>query len=197
MILESTLLNLLKKIPEVKQGHKVVLGIDGLSRSGKTTIVRNIEQLIEDKEICVLHIDDYIVERKRRYNTGNEEWFEYYHLQWDVEWLKEHLFRRLKSSHELQLLTYNNEDDTHSLNTIKLPDTCLILIEGVFLQRKEWSNYFDYMIFVDCGRKERFKRERVETQNNLVKFETRYWKAEEYYMETVSPIESADLLIKN
>ncbi|WP_226670306.1 kinase [Metabacillus litoralis] len=199
MGLEDKITNLFKKIPKVKQGQKVVLGIDGLSRSGKTTIVRNIEQHIQEKNIltCVLHIDDYIVERERRYNTSNEEWDEYYNLQWDVEWLKENLFKKLKESNELKLLTYNNSSDSSKLQTVKIPDTCLIIIEGVFLQRKEWRNYFDFMIFLYCGREERFNRESVETQNNIEKFENRYWKAEDYYMETVLPIEKADLVIQN
>ena len=95
--MEDKITTLLKNIPKVEKGKKVVLGIDGLSRSGKTTIVRSIEQPIQEKDIlsCVLHIDDYIVEREKRYSTGNEEWYEYYNLQWDVEWLKENLFKNL------------------------------------------------------------------------------------------------------
>lgn len=53
------------------------------------------------------------------------------------------------------------------------------------------------MIFLDCTREERFKRESVETQHKIGKFEKRYWKAEDYYMETVSPIKQADLVIQN
>ncbi|PGT79768.1 MULTISPECIES: kinase [Bacillaceae] len=197
--MEDKITTLLKNIPKVEKGKKVVLGIDGLSRSGKTTIVRNIEQHIQEKGIfsCVLHIDDYIVERERRYSTGNEEWYEYYNLQWDVEWLKENLFKRLKESNELKLLTYDYNSDSQNLYSVMIPDTCLIIIEGVFLQRKEWRNYFDFMIFLNCVREERFKRESVDTQNNIEKFEKRYWKAEDYYMKTVSPIEQADLVIQN
>ncbi|MFB4166896.1 kinase [Virgibacillus sp. JSM 102003] len=197
--MEDKITNALKKIPKVEQGQKVVLGIDGLSRSGKTTLVRNIEQHIQEENIftCVLHIDDYIVERERRYNTGNEEWYEYYNLQWDVEWLKENLFKKLKESNELQLLTYDNSTDSQKFQTVKTPNTCLIIIEGVFLQREEWRSHFDFMIFLDCVRDERFNRESAETQTNIEKFEKRYWKAENYYLETVSPIEQADLVIQN
>ncbi|WP_337017989.1 kinase [Oceanobacillus massiliensis] len=197
--MEVKIKKLLKIIPKVEHGQKVVIGVDGLSRSGKTTIVREIERHIQEKNIlsCVFHIDDYIVESYRRYKTGHEEWYEYYKLQWDVEWLKDNLFKKLKESNELQLLTYDNSLDLQKLHTVRIPDTCLIIVEGVFLQRKEWRNYFDYMIFLDCVRKERFNRESVETQNKIEKFEKRYWKAEDYYMETVSPIEQADLVIQN
>lgn len=123
MGLEDKIKILLEKIPKIEQGQKVVIGIDGLSRSGKTTIVRKIEQYIQEKNIlfCVLHIDDYIVERERRYNTGHEEWYEYYKLQWDVEWLKENLFKKLKKSNELQLITYDNSSNVQKIHSVKIP----------------------------------------------------------------------------
>lgn len=199
MYLENTILTLMNKLPKVEYGQKVVIGIDGLSRSGKTTYVRKIEQHCQEKNtsVCIFHIDDYIVERKRRYNTNYEEWYEYYNLQWDVEWLKENFFIKLKKSKGLHLLTYQYDSDTQETQIIKIPDNCLIIIEGVFLQRKEWRKYFDFMIFLDCAREKRFNRESVETQKNIEKFEKRYWKAEDYYMETVFPKEQANLVILN
>ncbi len=38
--------NLLRRIPKVEQGQRIVLAIDGLSRSGKTTFARNIEHYL-------------------------------------------------------------------------------------------------------------------------------------------------------
>ncbi|WP_112181866.1 kinase [Paraliobacillus zengyii] len=197
--LEDKIVNILKEIPKVEQGKKVVLGIDGLIRSGKTTFVRYIEQYIQEKNIsvCIFHIDDYIVERKRRYNTGDDEWYEYYHLQWDIEGLKENLFNRLKKTNELNLLTYDYSSDKQKLQTVKIPDTCLIIIEGVFLQRKEWRHFYDFMVYLDCSREKRFNRESDVTQSNIEKFEKRYWKAEDHYMRRVSPLERADLVIQN
>lgn len=197
--MEDKIVSILKEIPKVEQSKKVVLGIDGLSRSGKTTFVKNIDQYIKEKNIavCIFHIDDYIVERKRRYNTGNEEWYKYYYLQWDIEWLKENLFKKFKKTNELNLLTYDYSTDKQELQTVKIPDTCLIIIEGVFLQRKDWRHFYDFMIYLDCSREKRFNRESDVTQKNIGKFEKRYWKAEDHYMKIVSPIEKADLVIQN
>ncbi|MFZ3579156.1 hypothetical protein [Virgibacillus sp. DJP39] len=138
--------------------------------------MKKVKQHLQEKNIsiCTFHIDDYIVERKRRYNTGYEEWYEYYHLQWDVKWLKDNLFKKLKTSKELCLLTYDNHSDAQNLQVVKIPETCLIIIEGVFLQRREWRSYYDYMIYLDCPRDKRFNRESGETQINIGKFRNRY-----------------------
>jgi uridine kinase len=197
--LEDKILNITNKIPKLEQGQRIILGIDGLSRSGKTTLTNKVVQHLKDKNIpvCLFHIDDYIVEKKERYETGYEKWYEYYNLQWDVKWLKENLFQQLKKSKELQLLTYDYGSDTQRLEITEIPDTCVIIIEGVFLQRKDWRNFYDIIIYLDCSREMRFNRESEATQSNIEKLQNRYWKAEDYYMEVETPLAQATLVIQN
>lgn len=197
--LEDKILNITNKIPKLEQGQRIILGIDGLSRSGKTTLTNKVVQHLKDKNIpvCLFHIDDYIVEKKERYETGYEKWYEYYNLQWNVKWLKENLFQQLKKSKELQLLTYDYGSDTQRLEITEIPDTCVIIIEGVFLQRKDWRNFYDIIIYLDCSREMRFNRESEATQSNIEKLQNRYWKAEDYYMEVEAPLAQATLVIQN
>lgn len=194
--MDENILTTLDFIPKVK-GQRVILGIDGLSRSGKTTFVKKLTTQLEERHIpvCVIHMDNYIVEKSKRYHTGFHAWYEYYHLQWDKKTLKEQMFDKLKKEKNLELLTYHHQLDLHHQQELKIPDTCLIIIEGVFLQRREWRDYFDYLIFLDCPREKRFAREREEIQKDIEKFQNRYWKAEENYLASESPIQRADLVI--
>lgn len=187
---------LCKTILAIKTAGRLVLGIDGLSRSGKTTLANQLSQTLREQgiSVCVFHMDDHIVERAKRYHTGNEEWFEYYYLQWDVEWLTHQLFRQLKASHQLTLPFYDHETDTHSKRTVYLSDSDMIMIEGVFLQRKEWRPFFDFVVYLDCPREIRFARENDQVKQNIQKFINRYWKAEDYYLETEEPIKRADVV---
>nr|WP_211201566.1 kinase [Bacillus sp. NTK071] len=190
-------INLSELISSVQSNRRYILGIDGLSRSGKTTFVKQLHELLDKEKIeyYLFHIDDHIVERKSRYNTGFEEWYEYFNLQWDVEWLKEQFFEKLTYCNQIDLPYYNNDTDTHEFRTIDLPKTGWIVIEGVFLQRKEWRDYFDKVLFLDCPREKRFMRETETTKRNREKFEKRYWKAEEYYVNTIKPLDNADVVI--
>jgi uridine kinase len=184
----------------LKYQHKrYILGIDGLSRSGKTTVANYLKSILnrENQPVYLFHLDNYIVEKERRYQTGHEEWYEYYELQWDVPWLKEYFFEKLKEHKQLQLPTYNGKTDTHTTKVVNISDKCLIIVEGVFLQRKEWRNYFDYLILIDSQKEKRFNREQKTTQLNVGKFLNRYWKAEDYYLNTINPAVNANLVIKN
>ncbi|QHE54400.1 hypothetical protein GS400_19290 [Pontibacillus sp. HMF3514] len=188
---------ILNQLPNHIEG-RFIIGIDGLSRSGKTTLVKQLSQQLSKRNLPfhLFHIDNHIVERSKRYQTGHEEWYEYYHLQWDVGWLREHFFKPLRSAQQLTLPYYDSGLDTQHIHKIKLSDTTLVLIEGVFLQRKEWRKFFDKIIYLDCPRDIRFSREDIESQKNKEKFQNRYWKAESYYVQTEEPIEKADLVIR-
>lgn len=113
-----------------------------------------------------------------------------------MEKLRKNLFERLKERHHVELQFYDNETDEHDTRKIKLPQGGLIIIEGVFLQRKEWKDIYDKVLFLDCSRQKRFDRESEETRLNREKFEIRYWKAEEYYINTFNPINNADAIIE-
>ncbi|MBM7585792.1 uridine kinase [Bacillus pakistanensis] len=196
--MKQNITTLIQRLPNLESGSRFILGVDGLSRSGKTTFVKSLSMKLEEQstQFCIFHMDDYIVERKKRYNTGHEEWFEYYSLQWDIDWLKHNFFVKLKGSDQLTLPFYDPQTDTHGHKNIILPKTCLIIIEGVFLHRREWRDYFDYSVYLDCPWDKRFLRESEQTQKNMAKFENRYWKAEEYYLKLEDPENGADLVLE-
>ncbi|AZB41711.1 hypothetical protein CEF21_05020 [Bacillus sp. FJAT-42376] len=194
---DDQLTALLTRIPSSLQKERFILGVDGLSRSGKTTLVKKLKTLLEQNHtpVYVFHIDDYIEKRNKRYNTGQKEWFEYYGLQWNVNGLKETFFSRLRSESEITLPFYESETDTMINQLVKLPEACVIIIEGVFLQRGEWREFFDFMVFLDCPRDKRFLRESAHTQVLMEKFQNRYWPAEDYYVKMEKPEENADLVL--
>ncbi|PFL24758.1 uridine kinase [Bacillus cereus] len=190
------------EIMKVIQEHKdepFIIGIDGLSRSGKTTLVKKLEENMKRSGISfhIFHIDDHITERNKRYNTGFAEWYEYYNLQWDIDWLLRNLFQKLQSDIELELPFYHDETDSCEMKEIHLPLVGVIIVEGVFLQRKEWRDFFHYMVYLDCPREKRFLRESEETRKKLSKFQNRYWRAEDYYLGMELPKDGADLVICN
>lgn len=197
--MHKSLQELISVIPEVKLGTRSVIGIDGLSRSGKTTLSDGLANYLNEQAIShhIFHIDDFVVERAERYGTGYEEWFEYYCIQWDVDWLRQNFFEQLREANELRLPLYDRISDTRTIQHVKLPATCLIFVEGVFLQRQEWRNFFDLMVFVECPEDVRVERELRTLGKTMEQLENRYHKGEDYYLQTVHPKERADVIIFN
>ncbi|MGG4169433.1 kinase [Rossellomorea vietnamensis] len=176
-----------------------IIGIDGLGGSGKTTLAEALKKEI-NYNTSILHLDDYIVEKSRRYGTGNKEWHEYYALQWDVTSLTTNLFLKLHHNLEIILPFYDSSTDTIVQKDFHYDQETIILIEGVFLQRKEWRDFFDFMIFIDCSKEVR--SERVlgrdvylgDYQARLDKYKRRYWLAEEHYIRHENPAGQADYI---
>ncbi|WP_077625137.1 kinase [Sediminibacillus massiliensis] len=187
---------LLKELPILKNNQRYIIGVDGLSRSGKTSFVTQLEQCLYKVPVITFHLDDYIVEKKNRYYTEYDEWYEYYYLQWDVETLRMQLFEKLKSEDDLHLPAYHADLDTLICQSVKIPESCYIIIEGVFLQRREWKGFYDYLVYIDCPRDKRFNRETAATRKNMQKFINRYWKAEDHYLQSINPIQHADMIIQ-
>ncbi|MFC4408904.1 kinase [Chungangia koreensis] len=196
--MNKSLKELLHILPELQPGERKIIGIDGLSRSGKTTLSEGLSNCLIEQDIPhqIFHIDDFVVERAKRYGTGHEEWFEYYCIQWDVDWLRQNFFDQLRGAEELRLPLYDRETDTRTNQHVKLPPSCLIFIDGVFLQRQEWRNFFDLMVYVDCQEDVRLERELRTLSKTMEQLESRYHKGEDYYLKTVNPKERADLIIK-
>lgn len=204
----------MKFLSSIKEGIKqlekfdrpYIVGIDGLSGAGKTTITEEIrnELQTEGYRIVVIHIDDLLEERAKRYNTGHPEWFEYYMLQWDVQYIKESLFEAVhQKKNHIHLKFYNMENDQCFSKLIDLKQSTLILIEGIFLQRKEWRAFFDYVIYVDCPKEVRYQRvlERDTYIGDMIarldKYKKRYWLGEEYYLNEEDPLKKSDIIISS
>ncbi|MCA1060496.1 AAA family ATPase [Rossellomorea aquimaris] len=178
-----------------------IVGIDGLGGAGKTTFAKALKNKLKQKT-TILHLDDYIVEKRRRYGTGEEEWYEYYALQWDIGTLQSSLFQKLHHTLDVTLPFYDSFSDMIIKKDFIYDQNTIVLIEGVFLQRKEWRDFFDYVIFLDCTHEQR--TERVigrdlylgDEKERVAKYERRYWKAEDHYLLHDDPIGRADHIVK-
>jgi len=186
------------------ESRPFIVGIDGLGGSGKTTLVKKLNAKLNmlNCEVVPIHIDEYIVKKNRRYQTGFEEWYEYYYLQWDVEKLKNDLFLRLsKQYNKLNLPFYDDQTDSISTKEIIVNPNSVVLVEGVFIQRKEWREFFDFILFTDCSQEVRMERVLNrdiyigDYQTRLNKYKKRYWLGEEHYLNIENPIKNADKIL--
>ncbi|WP_353093314.1 AAA family ATPase [Tissierella praeacuta] len=199
---------LLNKImSEYDSKETIIIGIDGLGGAGKSTITELLKTQLQNINYypVVLHIDDFIHPKHIRYDESKEEWYCYYNIQWRYDYLIKEVLLPIKQGIEIykEIELYNKENDLYILEQIRIPHGSILLIEGIFLQRKELERYFDYMIYVEVPKETRFTRVINrdtyigEAKDIKLKYERRYFPAENKYIKEYCPIENADFVLDN
>ena len=177
----------------------LLIGIDGLGGSGKTTYAYKLQRQLEGS--MIFHLDDFIHKKEVRYNENYEEWYCYYHLQWRYDYLIQKLLLPLKSGLDVNetIEVYNRETDSYTLRKIEIPVGTTVIIEGVFLQRPELRPYFETVIYLEMDKETRLKRisdrdtYMGSKEEIALRYEQRYFPAEEKYIEQCNPLALADV----
>lgn len=189
----------------LKPDRTLIIGIDGLGGAGKSTISEAVYgQLCKDGyNVTLLHIDDFIHPRSVRYNDNYTEWECYYNIQWRYDYLVDEVIQPIKSGvFKGAIELYDKENDTYYLSNADIPVESVVIVEGVFLQREELRDLFDFMIYIDIS--ESVRLERVLERDGYIgdkeqikeKYDNRYFPAERYYVEKCLPAMNADYIIK-
>ncbi|MBQ8175550.1 MAG: uridine kinase [Oscillospiraceae bacterium] len=189
----------------LKPDRTLIIGIDGLGGAGKSTVSEAVYgQLCRDGyNVTLLHIDDFIHPRSVRYNNSIAEWECYYNIQWRYDYLVDEVIQPIKSGvFKGAIELYDKGNDTYYLSNADISVGSIIIIEGVFLQREELRDLFDFMIYIDIS--ESVRLERVLERDGYIgnkgqikaKYDNRYFPAERYYVEKCLPAMNADYVIK-
>jgi len=188
-----------------QNSNSLIIGIDGLSGAGKTTLVNVLEEQVRalGRVPVVLHIDDFITPRSVRYNDNYEEWYCYYVLQWRYDYLIEQVLAPLRAGEHVrtQVELYRNSQDDYVLADVEITPGAILLLEGVFLQRPELRSHLDHVIYLDVSQEVRLarllKRDTGigDEQAIIAKHNRRYFPAEDHYLVECEPTKQADLVI--
>ena len=192
------------EVRELKEKKAMpVVGIDGLGGAGKSTISEAVCKALEKQGIPVMliHIDDLIHRREIRYNDSLPEWQCYYELQWRYDYFRSIIEKVRNTDGNAQIELYDKENDTYYVQSYPVSKDTVVIVEGIFLQRKELEGIFDYMVYIDIPEKVRLERvlERDiyigDRESIKEKYERRYFPAERRYCGEYQPCKAADLVL--
>lgn len=163
-----------------------VVGLDGYSGIGKTTIANEIEKI--NQSVKVLHMDDYIV-------TSNTK-----------EKLEPQLKTEIKDL-KLEWTKVNNKGFEKLIEDMRQIKTKIVLIEGIFLSHPDvLPNIFDKLIYLEGDEKlsdeRRVKREKERwgdkyfPETHPDSFARLFKLAWQKYKDLYKPKENSDLVLE-
>lgn len=128
----------------------VVIGIAGGSGSGKTTVIRNITQLLPAKHISVIPHDAYYKDLGRL-SFDDRKAINYDHPEsLDTDLLLEHL-KILLSGGEIYKPIYDYNEHRRKEDVELVKATPIIIVDGILvLAEKALADMMDIKIFVDA-----------------------------------------------
>lgn len=134
-----------------------IIAVAGGSASGKSSIVRHIDEYFKDDLIVIGHDnyykahDDISFEDRAKLNYD-------YPGAFDNDLFYEHLLK-LQNGQSIQMPTYDYTIHTRSDKTITINPTKIILIEGILvLENKKIRNITDTKVFIDADSDVRLQR---------------------------------------
>jgi phosphoglycolate phosphatase len=184
----------------------LIIGINGIDTSGKTFFTESLAVYLTsgDFAVQVINLDNFHNPRSVR-NSGEDLVESYYQHGFDIETLIENILEPVRTKGEcsttltlLDLLTDRYEiERSFSINK----DT-FVLLEGVYLFRKELAPYIDYKIFLDIPLEESRRRAAVRDvplfgEEILHRYDEKYLPAQSRYLQEYPPSAVADLIIDN
>jgi len=197
-------------ILEKQKDSPILVGIDGVDASGKTTLAEALVNELKGsgRPIIRASIDGFHNPKSIRYSKGENSPEGYFSDSFNLKAIAEVLLDPL-SSGKLQFKTgvFDYRTDSEVVLPVQTATKDSILImEGIFLFRPELVNYWDIKIFVDVDFKITVKRavkraaerEYIGAEQEILdKYEKRYIPGQQLYFEQTHPKEKADIIIDN
>jgi len=184
----DNLINVIRQ--ELNEHSPLILVIDGMCGSGKTTLAQYLSGIFD---AAVIHMDNFFLpfERKtakRLAEPGGNI---------DYERFIEVILPALKSRQPFSYIAYNCQTASYD-RKIDIPACELIIVEGSYSLHERFGLYYDLSLFLSVSPQEQLHRLEIRCQNEhkFHRFQTEWIPMENFYHEKQSVKERADILIQ-
>lgn len=179
------MLNELIKIINKKLENKdhIVIAIDGMAASGKTTLANLLGTYYD---LNIIHVDDFYYP-KNKINIKNDGNINYPRLK--------KVIHRL-SNNNLSFYSFNCKKQKFD-KLIHIFKKSITIVEGSYSLNPILGIYFDLSIFLTIDKNEQFERIKKRNKNNFEEFINKWVTYENHYFEHYKIIDSADIIIKD
>ncbi len=180
------------KIIEKLHSVKYSIAIDGLGGSGKSTLAKELSEYI--KNSTIVSMDDFYKTRELRRRLSSQEEIGGY---FDWKRLEKQILIPFTENRIIKYQKYDWPDDIlHSPENIKISKN--IIVEGIYSNRAELSNYYNIRIWVECPEDIRLSRGIARDGKEMKDYWEKVWlRQEKRYYEEQKPNLRADIILNS
>lgn len=206
----STLINnLADTIARVHRDHPIRVGIDGFAAAGKTTLANELVAPLEQRGRVVLRIsiDGFHNPAEIRHRKGRHCPVGYYQDSFNHDAIVRDVLTPLGPNGNRHYKPANYDyrtGTTVDMEWEQAPADAILLFDGIFLQRPELKDHWDFVLFVHANFSVMLDRacqrdlEKFQSTDRVRQsFERRFIPGCRLYLEKTRPHEQAHVVIDN
>ncbi len=188
--IDNLITQLLEYCSRAASEENLVIGIDGMCGSGKTSLA---EYIADKYGASVVHMDDFFLPPELRTAKRLSEPGGNVHYERFIEEVGQFI---RSSKGEFSYRKFNCSLMDYDTEKINIVPANIFIVEGSYSLRPELSCYYDLKIFMKCSREK--QKTRIMSRNGNEKYElfrTKWIPMEEKYFSELNIESKADQLI--
>ena len=190
-----------------KTGAPLVVAINGIDASGKTTFTGHLRDVLAERgnRVQVIHLDDYHLPRSLRRACTAPPPICYYRQTFDWERFTRLLRSVRQGNLELSETVLDLETDNYTVEcSYEVDAETIVLAEGVFLLQPDLLSLYDLTIFLEITEEECLQR--VTRRDGYLfgdeaaireRYLEKYLPGQALYLAEANPARVADVVIDN
>lgn len=187
--------------------HPLLVGIDGKDASGKTTFADNLAAILKNKtgrEVIRISLDNFFQPRAIRSRQQNQA-RGCYEDTFNIEGIRKQLLEPLRSTNTYTTKIFDYKTDSPvEIDSNTASNDAIVIVDGVFLQRPEFREYWDYVVLLEVSDEIAIERgivrdtERIgDVETARQKYINRYIASQKIYYDECQPQQKASVIIDN
>ncbi|NTI46351.1 uridine kinase [Agrobacterium rhizogenes] len=182
---------------------RVVVAVDGVDGSGKTTFADELALLVMKANHSVVRasVDGFHNPKEIRYRRGKSDPEGFFLDSYNYDGLRRLLLDPFRSGAALvDIARYDHATDEEISKPKSVEPSAILLLDGIFLHRDELQDQWDFSIFLSVPFSVSYARMAVRDGSNpdpLAPENRRYHQGQLIYLQTCKPEDRATIVIDN
>lgn len=204
--IDEVIRKILERRSRVPDTRSLVVGISGIDGCGKGYLARQFEARLALHGVtpAIVNVDGWLNLPEKRFDQ-NAPAKNFYENAIRFDEFFKRLVLPLRDRRSLYLVAeFVEETASHyRKHTYDFKDVSVVLVEGIFLFKPQYRNYFDLTIWIDCSFPTALARaidraqEGLSPANTIAAYDTIYFPAQRIHLAQDNPRDHAHVIIEN